>query len=184
MAYIDGQDPRSFDFKNILYDKSGRRARVTINRPEVLNCVDLATLRELQLAFQDASWDEAVAVLVLTGAGERAFCTGADLREQRAHYVDAPQDYWKWMGEFCRAHELLRNMGPEPLSNGFSGPVLAERLDGKPIPNKFAGPDVKDGVAKIGKQRLYRLVDLPKVERHTLTLLPEPGISGYAFTFG
>ena len=61
---------------------------------------------------------------------------------------------------------------------------LEVRLDGKPIPNRLAGDDVKDGFATIGKQRLYRLVDLPKSERHVLTLLPERGISGYAFTFG
>lgn len=116
MADIDGRDPESFDFQNIVYEKSGRRARVTINRPEVLNCVDLATLRELQAAFQDASWDDNIAVVVLTGAGERAFCTGADLKEQKARYIDAPKEYWKWMGEFCRAHELLRNIGKPTIA--------------------------------------------------------------------
>ena len=116
MADIDGRDPESFDFQKIVYEKSGRRARVTINRPEVLNCVDLATLRELQTAFQDASWDDGVAVVVLTGTGERAFCTGADLKEQEARYIDAPKEYWKWMGEFCRAHELLRNIGKPTIA--------------------------------------------------------------------
>lgn len=116
MADIDGRDPETFDFQNIVYEKWGRRARVTINRPEVLNCVDLATLRELQTAFQDASWDDGVAVVILTGAGERAFCTGADLKEQEARYIDAPKDYWKWMGEFCRAHELLRNVGKPTIA--------------------------------------------------------------------
>ena len=123
MPHIDGKDPSSFDFKNILYDKTGRRATVTINRPKVLNCVDLATLRELQSAFQDASWDDSIAVLVLTGAGDRAFCTGADLKEQKAHYVDAPSDYWKWMGEFCRAHELLRSIG-KPTVARLNGVVV------------------------------------------------------------
>jgi len=123
MAYLDGQDPQSFDFEHIIYEKQGRRATVTINRPEVLNCVNLPTLRELQLAFQDASWDDAIAVVILTGAGERAFCTGADLNEQKAHCVDAPADYWKWMGEFCRAHELLRNIG-KPTVARLNGVVV------------------------------------------------------------
>jgi cytochrome c biogenesis protein CcdA/thiol-disulfide isomerase/thioredoxin len=57
-------------------------------------------------------------------------------------------------------------------------------LDGKPIPNSLAGPDVHNGVARISNQRLYRLVDLPHPESHVLTLRPEQGISGYAFTFG
>ena len=57
-------------------------------------------------------------------------------------------------------------------------------LDGKPIPNSLAGPDVHDGGAEISNQRLYRLVDLPHPGRHVLTLRPQAGIDGYAFTFG
>jgi cytochrome c biogenesis protein CcdA/thiol-disulfide isomerase/thioredoxin len=57
-------------------------------------------------------------------------------------------------------------------------------LDGRPIPDRLAGADVHGGVATVGAQRLYRLVDLAKVQRHTLTLRFAPGVSGYAFTFG
>ncbi len=57
-------------------------------------------------------------------------------------------------------------------------------LDGRPIPARFAGADVRGGRATVQAQRLYRLVDLPAVARHRLSLLFEPGISGYAFTFG
>jgi cytochrome c biogenesis protein CcdA/thiol-disulfide isomerase/thioredoxin len=57
-------------------------------------------------------------------------------------------------------------------------------LDGRPIPNRLAGPDVHAGTATISNQRLYRLVDLPGPEQHVLTLRPQRGISGYAFTFG
>jgi cytochrome c biogenesis protein CcdA/thiol-disulfide isomerase/thioredoxin len=57
-------------------------------------------------------------------------------------------------------------------------------LDGEPIPDRLAGADVRGGAATIGAQRLYKLVDLPRVERHVLTLRFSPGISGYAFTFG
>ena len=57
-------------------------------------------------------------------------------------------------------------------------------LDGKPIPNSLAGPDVRNGAATISNHRLYRLVDLPQAGRHVLTLRPEQGIQGYAFTFG
>jgi cytochrome c biogenesis protein CcdA/thiol-disulfide isomerase/thioredoxin len=62
--------------------------------------------------------------------------------------------------------------------------ALRVLLDGKPIPDRLAGDDVKGGVATIDRQRLYSLVDLSGVERHTLTLQFAPGISGYAFTFG
>jgi thioredoxin family protein len=57
-------------------------------------------------------------------------------------------------------------------------------LDGKPVPDALAGPDVHNGVVTISSQRLYRLVDLPHPESHVLTLLPQAGVQGYAFTFG
>jgi cytochrome c biogenesis protein CcdA/thiol-disulfide isomerase/thioredoxin len=57
-------------------------------------------------------------------------------------------------------------------------------LDGSPIPDSLAGPDVHGGIVTVDGQRLYSLVDLPKVEHHTLTLRLASGISGYAFTFG
>jgi len=81
-------------FRHILYEKQPAAARVTINRPEVHNALNLATLREMSRAFEDAAGDDAVAVVVLTGAGERAFCTGADLDEQE-RFVARPRDYWK-----------------------------------------------------------------------------------------
>ena len=57
-------------------------------------------------------------------------------------------------------------------------------LDGRPIPAKLAGADVHRGRVTVQAQRLYRLVDLPAVSQHRLTLILDPGISGYAFTFG
>jgi len=57
-------------------------------------------------------------------------------------------------------------------------------LDGRPISTADAGSDVHDGVVRITAQRLYNLVDLPRVEDHVLTLEPEAGVAGYAFTFG
>ncbi len=57
-------------------------------------------------------------------------------------------------------------------------------LDGRPLPDRLAGRDVRDGVLEVDAQRLYSLVDLPRVGHHRLTLRLEPGISGYAFTFG
>jgi cytochrome c biogenesis protein CcdA/thiol-disulfide isomerase/thioredoxin len=57
-------------------------------------------------------------------------------------------------------------------------------LDGRPISAADAGADVHGGVVRVGAQRLYSLVDLPRVEEHLLQLRLEPGVSGYAFTFG
>ncbi len=57
-------------------------------------------------------------------------------------------------------------------------------LDGRPIPNRLAGADVHNGVVTVTSQRLYDLVDLPKVGQGVLRLVPEEGVMGYAFTFG
>jgi hypothetical protein len=62
--------------------------------------------------------------------------------------------------------------------------ALHVSLDGRPIPARLAGPDVHGAVAEVSRQRLYRLVELPRVGQHILTLRFAPGISGYAFTFG
>ena len=115
------QDPRAMGFERIVYTKRDQRATVVLNRPEVLNALDFQTLREMSRAFEDASWDDGVAVLVLTGAGDRAFCTGADLREQE-QFLRQPREYWKWMGAFIEAHDRLRNIGKPTVArlNGLT----------------------------------------------------------------
>jgi enoyl-CoA hydratase/carnithine racemase len=110
-----GRDPEQFGFEAIRYEKGDLRATITINRPQVLNAVNIQVLQEMNLALKDASWDDAVAVLVLTGEGDRAFCTGADLGEQQ-QFLERPRDYWKWMGEFVECHERLRNLGKPSIA--------------------------------------------------------------------
>jgi cytochrome c biogenesis protein CcdA/thiol-disulfide isomerase/thioredoxin len=68
-------------------------------------------------------------------------------------------------------------------SEGAPGEVEV-LLDGERIPADFAGEDVRGGSATVTGQRLYRLVDLPDAGEHSLELRLEPGVSGYAFTFG
>src|SRR5262245_40405664 len=57
-------------------------------------------------------------------------------------------------------------------------------LDGRPISATSAGTDVHDAAASVAFQRLYRLVELPQVERHALTVAPAPGTTVFSFTFG
>ncbi|MBS1884142.1 MAG: cytochrome c biogenesis protein DipZ [Actinobacteria bacterium] len=57
-------------------------------------------------------------------------------------------------------------------------------LDGKPIAAADDGTDVHNGYVKVTDERLYNLVELPRVEHHVLELVPEEGVQGYAFTFG
>ncbi|MGE3155854.1 MAG: enoyl-CoA hydratase-related protein [Xanthobacteraceae bacterium] len=70
------------DYKDILYEVRDAVARITINRPEKYNAFTAETCEELIDALKRAGWDKSVAVIVLAGAGDRAFCTGAD---QSAH---------------------------------------------------------------------------------------------------
>lgn len=71
-------------YTDILYDKRDGVAWITINRPEVRNAFRTRTVHELTDAFEDARFDPAVGVVVLTGAGERAFCAGGDQKERGA----------------------------------------------------------------------------------------------------
>jgi enoyl-CoA hydratase/carnithine racemase len=112
----------SANFTRILYDKKNFTATVTINRPEVLNCFDTLTLNELGLAFLDASRDDAIAVIVVTGFGEKSFCTGADLNEQE-HFLQKPNEYYKWMYAFIEMHDRLRNIG-KPTIARLNGMVV------------------------------------------------------------
>ena len=102
--------PAELGFERIRYHVADGVATVTIDRPEVLNAFDFRTLRELSRAFEEAAWNESVAVVVVTGAGDRAFCTGADLNEQ-AGMGAASGQYWRWMGAFIEMHDRLRNIG-------------------------------------------------------------------------
>jgi enoyl-CoA hydratase/carnithine racemase len=113
--------PEELGFETIVYEKAPPRATVTLDRPEVLNAFDFTMLRELARAFEDASWDDEIRVVVVTGAG-RAFCVGADLRSWEADLLDRPGEYWKWFGAFKDMHDRLREIGKPTLAriNGIA----------------------------------------------------------------
>lgn len=122
MSAYSGASPRSLSFRNLLYSKHDWRATITINRPEVYNCLNLQTLRELSAAFEDAAWDDDVAVIIITGAGTKAFCTGADMKEWNEEFLDRPHNFYKWMGVFIETFERLRNVGKPTIArlNGMT----------------------------------------------------------------
>ena len=68
------------DYEDIIYEKAEGMAKITINRPEVRNAFRPKTLFEMQDAFADAREDSGVGVVILTGAGGEAFCSGGDQR--------------------------------------------------------------------------------------------------------
>ena len=72
------------EFTEIIYEKREGIARVTINRPERYNAFTALTLQEMYLAFRDAWADKGIGVVVLTGKGDKAFCTGGDQKTKDA----------------------------------------------------------------------------------------------------
>jgi enoyl-CoA hydratase/carnithine racemase len=113
--------PEELGFERILYDKAPPRATITLNRPDVLNAFDFRMLREIARACEDASWDDEIRVVVVTGTG-RAFCVGADLKSWGAELVGNSKEYWKWFGAFKDMHDRLREIGKPTLArvNGIA----------------------------------------------------------------
>ena len=68
------------DHSDIFYHKADGIAKITMNRPEVMNAFRPQTLDQMQWAFEDAHMDADIGVVLLTGSGQRAFCTGGDQR--------------------------------------------------------------------------------------------------------
>jgi enoyl-CoA hydratase/carnithine racemase len=107
--------PEDLGFERIVYTKEPPRATIRLNRPEVLNAFDFRMLREIARACEDASWDDAIRVVVVTGTG-RAFCVGADLKAWGADLLGKPTEYWKWFGAFKDMHDRLRELGKPSIA--------------------------------------------------------------------
>ena len=81
------------EFANVIYEKKEGLAKITLNRPDVLNALDVKTLEEIYAAMEDIEDDITVRVAVITATG-RAFCTGADLTGIASIPPDKPRDYF------------------------------------------------------------------------------------------
>lgn len=117
-------------YEDILYEDRNGVARITINRPDKYNAFRGTTVDELIDAFQRAGWTRSIGVIVLTGAGDKAFCTGGD---QSAH--DGKYDGRGTIGlPIEELQSLIRDV-PKPVIarvNGFAiggGNVLATICD-------------------------------------------------------
>jgi naphthoate synthase len=91
MTGIDWQE--AGEFTDIRYHKAEGIAKITINRPEVRNAFRPLTVMEMQRALEDAREDHEVGVIILTGEGPEAFCSGGDQKVRGdAGYLEAPDD--------------------------------------------------------------------------------------------
>jgi enoyl-CoA hydratase len=159
----------------IRVDRDAAVATVTVDRAEAMNALDVATLTELKDRLTELRDDEAVRVVVLTGAGEKAFIAGADIKAMSAMGVDEAK---AWGGLGHAVAQLLETMPKPTLAaiNGFAlggGCELAAACD-----IRYASPRAKLGQPEInlgiipgwgGTQRLARLAGLGFAKELILT---------------
>lgn len=108
----------SLGLDDVVYEKNGNVARITINRPEKLNAVRQQTIRELLNAFEAAEADDSVAVVVLTGKGERSFTAGGDITE---FGESNPYNAFKELvPTLLKLAHVMRNMG-KPIIGAVNG---------------------------------------------------------------
>jgi enoyl-CoA hydratase len=164
-------------YENLLYEKKEHIAYITFNRPKLLNALNRKTIEELHQVLIDAREDAAVRVLILTGAGEKAFVAGADINEL-AQQTPVNGKEFSLYGQ--SVFHLLETMGKPSICaiNGYAlggGCELALscsiRLASKSA--KLGQPEVKLGIIPGygGSQRLARLCG--KGTAHELCLTGE-----------
>src|ERR1700684_3386877 len=152
------------NFENILLEKKTSIAYVTVNRPKVLNALNMATMEELRAAFHDIKNDAAIRVVLLTGAGEKAFIAGADIAELAKNDAVAAKEYTH-RGQ--NVLNLMENLGKPVIAciNGFAlggGCEIALACTMRLVSEnaKLGQPEVKLGIIPGygGTQRLARLL--------------------------
>jgi enoyl-CoA hydratase len=162
-------------FENTLYEKSEGIATITINRPQALNALNEETLKEISSRIADARQDENIKVLVITGAGDRAFCAGADLNMMKGKGV------YKGMHLSQTGQKLtleIEELGKPVIAaiNGYTlggGLELAMACDLRIASEnaQFGQPEINVGLIPGwgGTQRLPRLVGKGKAKEMILT---------------
>ena len=111
----------------ILYDTSGTVARITINRPEAMNAFDLETARLLGERLRQFDADPVLRVAILTGAGDKAFCAGADLKKMHGgSHEGGISELW----DFERQNRLGQRLQTvKPIIAAINGYCLAGGLE-------------------------------------------------------
>ena len=149
---------------NVVYERKGAIAYVTVNRPKVLNALSKATWADLRTAFEAARDDAFVRGVILTGAGNKAFIAGADIGEL-AHVTAFEAQQSSRFGQ--EVLDLIENLGKPVIAavNGFAlgggcetamACTIRIAVEGA----KFGQPEVKLGLLPGGggTQRLPRLI--------------------------
>jgi enoyl-CoA hydratase len=165
-------------FDNLLLERDGAIAIVTMNRPKVLNALNTQTMDELRRAVLELQRDEAVRVLIVTGAGEKAFVAGADINELAVQTPTGGREH-ALAGQHVL--DLLENMGKPVIAaiNGFAlggGCELAMACTVRLAADtaKLGQPEIALGLMPgyAGTQRLPRLVGKGRAMELILTGTP------------
>src|SRR5712692_6690235 len=161
---FETQPAPALTLENVLYEKRGGIAYVTVNRPKALNALNTPTWKDLRTAFEDARDDLAVRGVILTGAGDKAFIAGADITEL-AHVGAVEAEQSSRFGQ--EVLDLVENLGKPVIAavNGFAlgggcEAAMACTIRIAAEGAKFGQPEVKLGLVPGGggTQRLPRLV--------------------------
>nr|WP_206529391.1 enoyl-CoA hydratase [Brevibacillus sp. SYP-B805] len=104
----------------VSFRKEGLVGVLTIERPEVYNCLNLETLFAMRQLIADIALDKEVRVLIVTGAGDKAFCSGADLKERRTMTEQQVQRYIRTIRDTFTELERL----PKPVIAAINGLAL------------------------------------------------------------
>lgn len=162
-------------FQNIESTSDNGIARITINRPDKLNALNLDTLLELGEAFEHAANSEDIRVIILTGSGEKAFVAGADITEINQLSPMEAKDFSE-LGQQLMLQ--IENLGKPVIAavNGFALGGGCELALACPIRlasdnARFGLPEIKLGIMPGfgGTQRLVRMVGRAKALEMTLS---------------
>jgi len=163
------------EFKYIIYEKDEGVATISLNRPEALNAFSKEVVEEILHALEDVKTDEAVRVVVLTGAGEKAFSAGADIKAMVGMTALKAREL-SFMGEkLCVGLENLE----KPVIAAINGYALGGGLEvAMSCDLRIASENAKMGQTEIniglipgwgGTQRLTRLVGMTKAKELVFT---------------
>jgi len=111
---------KKVDWKTIIYQKEKSVAWITFDRPEVLNAQNIGLLSEFQSTLEQSNKDDEVHVIVITGAGKKAFSAGADVTDFTNLY---PIDFINMYKGVKRPYELIREI-PKPVIAMVNGLAL------------------------------------------------------------